>query len=219
MLVTSKGKTTTTKELIEGSIGMLIEALEAGRSEVLTAYLSAMAKFHYYSFGNVLLIAIQKPGATRVAGIYAWNQLGRRVKRGEKGIMILAPLVGRRRKKGEEQNERGAERADAKSANGAKSNGQLIGFRPVYVWERLSRDLWPSLCAPDRSRGDTQSVLSIAANTSSLNSSAVRNAPSCRGSSDRHLLAINPGSKRERQLQSTNRPGSPRLESRPAVST
>jgi hypothetical protein len=39
---------------------MLIEALEAGRSEVLTAYLSAMAKFYYYSFGNVLLIAIQR---------------------------------------------------------------------------------------------------------------------------------------------------------------
>ena len=50
MLVTSKGKATTTKELIESSIGVLIEALEAGRSEVLTAYLSAMAKFHYYSF-------------------------------------------------------------------------------------------------------------------------------------------------------------------------
>ena len=132
VLVTSKGKATTTKELIESSVGVLIEALEAGQSEVLTAYLSAMAKFHYYSFGNVLLIAMQKPGATRVAGIYAWNQLGRRVKRGEKGIMILAPLVGGRRKKGEEQNESDAEQTDA--------NGQLIGFRPVYVWDVLQTE-------------------------------------------------------------------------------
>ena len=103
MLVTSNGKATTTKELIEGSIGVLIEALEAGRSEVLTAYLSAMSKFHYYSFRNVLLIAVQKLGATRVAGIYAWNQSGRRVKRGEKGIMILAPMVGKKRNKRHEQ--------------------------------------------------------------------------------------------------------------------
>lgn len=57
---------------------------------------------------------MQKPGATRVAGIYAWNQLGRRVKRGEKGIMILAPMVGKKRKKGEEQGENDAEPADAK---------------------------------------------------------------------------------------------------------
>ena len=140
MLVTSKGKATTTKELIEGSIGVLIEALEAGRSEVLTAYLSAMAKFHYYSFGNVLLIAMQKPGATRVAGIYAWNQLGRRVKRGEKGIMILAPMVGKKRNKRQEQSESDAEQADAKSTDRTGGKVQLVGFRPVYVWDVLQTE-------------------------------------------------------------------------------
>jgi hypothetical protein len=81
--------------------------------------------------------------------IYAWNQLGRRVKRGEKGIMIRAPIVGRKRNTREEKSESDAEQADAKSTNGTKSNGSLIGFRPVYVWDRLSRDLRPSLCAPD----------------------------------------------------------------------
>ena len=40
----------------------------------------------------------QKPSATRVAGMYAWNQLGRRVNKGEKGIRILAPMTGVRRK-------------------------------------------------------------------------------------------------------------------------
>ena len=85
MLVTSKGKATTTKELIEGSIGVLSDTLESGHSEIPTSYLSAMAKCHYYSFGNILLIAMQKRDATRVAGMYSWNQPERRVKRGREG--------------------------------------------------------------------------------------------------------------------------------------
>ena len=71
----------------------LIQQLEAGRSDALTAYLTAMSRFHNYSFGNILEIARQKPDATRVAGMYAWNQLGRRVKKGEHGIRILAPII------------------------------------------------------------------------------------------------------------------------------
>ncbi len=63
--------------------------------KVLSQYLGAMAKFHTYSFGNVVLIARQKPSATNVAGVRTWNSLGRFVRRGEKGILILAPMVGR----------------------------------------------------------------------------------------------------------------------------
>ena len=139
MLVTSKGKAKTAKELIDASIGVLIDALESGHSEVLTAYLSAMAKFHYYSFGNVLLIAMQKPGATRVAGMYSWNQLGRRVRRGEKGIMIFAPMLSRKRKKqAEEQKE---EQPDATATDTERStDGRLVGFRPVYVWDVSQTD-------------------------------------------------------------------------------
>ena len=51
-----------TKEAVD----FLAAALESGHSEVLTAYLGAMAKFHTYSFGNVMLIARQKPDATNV---------------------------------------------------------------------------------------------------------------------------------------------------------
>ena len=76
------------------AVSYLVKALEAGDSEVLTEYLNAMARFHNYSFGNIMLIALQKPTATRVAGIRTWNSLGRFVKRGEKGIVILAPMVG-----------------------------------------------------------------------------------------------------------------------------
>ena len=79
------------------AVNHLVAALEAGHSEVLTQYLNAMARFHNYSFGNVMLIARQKPQASHVAGIRTWNSLGRFVKKGEKGILILAPMIGRKK--------------------------------------------------------------------------------------------------------------------------
>src|SRR5919197_1742338 len=54
------------------------------------------ARFHSYSFGNVLLIHVQRPDATRVAGFHKWLELGRHVRRGERGIAILAPITARR---------------------------------------------------------------------------------------------------------------------------
>jgi len=95
-------KPTSAQQLVRENVQYLIEQLEAGHSETLTAYLDAMVHFPSYSFGNVLLIARQKPEATNVAGMWAWNQLGRRVKRGEKGIAILAPMIGKSRKKREQ---------------------------------------------------------------------------------------------------------------------
>jgi hypothetical protein len=85
----------TAKEAIAANIQFLIQQLEAGRSEALTAYLDAMVHFHNYSFGNILAIARQNPQATNVAGMWTWNQLGRRVKKGEKGIAILAPIIAK----------------------------------------------------------------------------------------------------------------------------
>jgi hypothetical protein len=98
----STSKAQTAKEVIAANVKLLIEQLEAGHSEGLTAYLTAMGRFHTYSFGNILEIARQKPDATRVAGMYAWNQLGRKVIKGQKGIRILAPMIGVRRKKDKE---------------------------------------------------------------------------------------------------------------------
>jgi antirestriction protein ArdC len=115
----------TAKEMIAANVKCLIEQLEAGKSDALTAYLNAMSRFHNYSFGNVLEIARQRPSATRVAGMYAWNQLGRRVKKGEKGIRILAPIVGIKRKKDEE-----AEKDITK-----QNTRVLVGFRNAYVFD------------------------------------------------------------------------------------
>jgi hypothetical protein len=74
--------------------------------------------------------SLQKPDATNVAGLRTWNSLGRFVKRGEKGIFILAPMIGKKRTtKGEQTTEEGE----------AKSNGQTLryGFRAVYVFDCL----------------------------------------------------------------------------------
>lgn len=61
-------------------------------SEMYTEYLKTMSQFHNYSFNNTLLIAMQKPDATLVAGYQAWQKkFKRQVKRGEKGIQIIAP--------------------------------------------------------------------------------------------------------------------------------
>ena len=89
-------KPQTSKEVIAANVKLLIEQLEAGHSEGLTAYLTAMGKFHNYSFGNILEIARQMPSASRVAGMYAWNQLGRRVKKGQKGRAFRHPRPHRR---------------------------------------------------------------------------------------------------------------------------
>ena len=115
----------TAKEVIAANVKSLIEQLEAGHSDALTAYLDAMSRFQNYSFGNILEIARQRPTATRVAGLYAWNQLGRKVKKGEKGIRILAPIIGIKRKKDEE-----AEKDITK-----QNTRVLVGFRNAYVFD------------------------------------------------------------------------------------
>ncbi len=55
-------------------------------------YLKAMSAFHNYSFRNVVLIFLQNPSATHVAGFETWKKLGRYVRRGETGISIFAPI-------------------------------------------------------------------------------------------------------------------------------
>ena len=117
-------KPVSAQQLVRENVQYLIEQLEAGHSEALTAFLRAMAIFREYSFGNQTAIARQRPSATRVAGIYAWNQLGRFVNKGEKGIAILAPVIGKRSKHSQDVSN---EQTDA-------NRSALLGFRRVYVW-------------------------------------------------------------------------------------
>jgi antirestriction protein ArdC len=91
------------------------------------AMLQVAARFPRYSANNVLLITAQRPDATTVAGLRTWNTLGRRVRKGERGIAILAPCTYRPQAKPGET----ADRADPDRAEGRV----LRGFRVAYVFD------------------------------------------------------------------------------------
>jgi len=96
--------------------------LEEGVQALVTSsdWLKALAfaaRFHNYSFGNTLLIHLQCPGASRVAGYRTWEKLGRHVKRGERGIAILAPVLFKRETEADEEIQ------------------VLRGFRVVHVFD------------------------------------------------------------------------------------
>jgi antirestriction protein ArdC len=114
------------KQIASKAIEQLSEALERGHSETLRNYLAAMAKFHRYSLHNLILIVSQRPDATRVAGFHTWKQLGRNVKKGAKGIMILAPVVLRKNRE-----EATSEEDQSKTA---------VYFRAVYVFDQMDTD-------------------------------------------------------------------------------
>lgn len=72
-------------ERIENLIHQVAEQTDEARREVISRYLDFLAAFHQYSFVNCMMIAVQRPDATRVASLRTWNKLGRKVKkRGER---------------------------------------------------------------------------------------------------------------------------------------
>jgi antirestriction protein ArdC len=109
------------KALSENALNQLMAALERGQSEALKLYLEVMSRFHRYSWGNALMIYSQRPNATRVAGFRAWHRLGRYVRKGEKGIVILAPMVGKKKSAGDELTE--------------DEQTRLFGFRAAHVFD------------------------------------------------------------------------------------
>lgn len=83
--------------------------------------LQVASTFHRYSFNNVMLILMQRPDATRVAGYRAWQQLGRHVRKGETALRIFAPIV----------------RKDAADDDAGDTTEQrrLVGFKAVPVFD------------------------------------------------------------------------------------
>src|SRR5437899_5164821 len=114
------------RKMAEEALNRLSAALEAGRSDTLNQYLAAMGRFHRYSWGNVLLINSQRPGATQVAGFHTWHDLGRWVKKGEKGIMIFAPVLVK---------QKDADPAGKETAAKRDEVFRLTGFRTAYVFD------------------------------------------------------------------------------------
>jgi antirestriction protein ArdC len=87
------------------------------------AYLTAQSRFHRYSFRNLLLILEQSPNAIRVAGFHDWLKHSRHVRKGEKGIAILAPMKWQKH-----------DEATGETASG------ISGFRVVYVFDIAQTD-------------------------------------------------------------------------------
>lgn len=91
----------------------ILKSLEAGVADLFSSeryidYLKTMAKFHNYSFNNTILITMQRPDATLVTGYRNWQSMGRQVRKGEKGITIIAPIPVKRKQQREmlDENER-----------------------------------------------------------------------------------------------------------------
>ena len=101
-------------------------------------YLKKIALFRKYSFGNTLFIVLQKPSATRVAGLKTWNRLGRYVKKGEKGIVIFAPMFGKQKRQESTDGEQDLveEGGQIDETDGTR----LIGFKAVYVYDIAQTD-------------------------------------------------------------------------------
>jgi DNA primase len=109
----------------------LMRRLEEGllrltATEEWRRWLNLQARLHEYSFGNVLLILSQRPDATLVAGFQTWRALGRRVKRGERGIRILAPVTVRLEREVAPVELHGEER---------RTQRQVVTFRVVTVFD------------------------------------------------------------------------------------
>ena len=108
------------KQLSESAIAQLMDALERGQSEALKALSRRDVPLSPLLMGQILLIYSQRPDATHVAGFHAWLKLRRFVRKGEKGIVILAPMVGRKK-------------SDDDLTEDAQT--RLFGFRAAHVFD------------------------------------------------------------------------------------
>ena len=117
-------KTEQVKQVTDHALEQLMTALEQGKSTTLSRYLAAMARFHRYSFHNIMLIYTQMENASRIAGFHTWRKLGRFVRKGEKGILILAPMVFKRT-------------AEVAAEN---DDDKIVRFKAAYVFDVTQTD-------------------------------------------------------------------------------
>src|SRR5690349_13504990 len=123
---TKKMKVEEVKQITNQALEELAASLESGHSQALTAYLQTMALFPKYSLNNLFLIARQRPDARRVAGYQTWRKLGRFVRKGEKGIAIIAPLIRRK--------------AEVDSLESADERSVVSGFKVAHVFSEEQTD-------------------------------------------------------------------------------
>jgi hypothetical protein len=111
-------------------------------------WLKAAATLHRYSFRNVVLIMLQKPGATTVAGYRDWQKLDRQVVRGEAGIRILAPVYVQQQKDAvDEERTREGEKTSSAPKNQPRKRRALVGFKVTSVFD-ISQTVGEPLAGP-----------------------------------------------------------------------
>ena len=137
----------------EARIATLVQQLEHGVASIQSSddfkqWLKVASRFHTYSVNNQLLILFQFPNATRVAGYRTWQSLGRQVKKGAKGISILAP--------------RPFERIIKDEANGTEEIAKGISFKTVSVFDisQTEGEALPKM-TPDQLQGQEGEELYI----------------------------------------------------------
>lgn len=126
-----KSKYEKTSEQKQEEIQKIMKQLETGvenlfRSDKYKDWLVTMSKFHTYSFHNTVLIMMQRPDATHVAGFKKWKEFGRHVRKGEKSIAILAPRLITK----QNENEDGT----------IETQKVCVGFFPVRVFDISQTD-------------------------------------------------------------------------------
>jgi hypothetical protein len=142
----------TVQARLEALHGRLLDAVsDLTSADGWQQMLRTAAALPTYSPHNVLLITTQRPDATAVAGFHTWKELGRSVRKGEKGIAILAPVLRRSTVERDSPGEAGPEavlpsRTDAQH-DGSAPPRRLSGFRIVHVFD-VSQTDGPDLPAP-----------------------------------------------------------------------
>src|SRR5471032_3353441 len=116
-----------------------VEQLRAATTALLTSegwqrWLRTRSRFHRYSLRNTLLIAVQCPPATHVAGFRRWLELGRCVRKGEKAIRIFAPVRSRR--------------TDSGQNDATAGEQQVVGFRLATVFDVSQTEPLPGVEPP-----------------------------------------------------------------------
>ncbi|QTE30060.1 ArdC family protein [Pengzhenrongella sicca] len=166
-MVARRGDWPTPEEKLNALHAKLVAAVEElASSDAWHRMLVVAARFPTYSPSNILLIATQRPDATRVAGFRTWSNLGRHVNKGEHGIAILAPCLYR----GDPDDARADTDAAAKPAAppdaaaaakpGPVERRHLRGFRVVHVFDLSQTDGEPLPdVAPELLRGEPPAEL------------------------------------------------------------
>ena len=125
------------QEKIKAALNRIEDSLAAiNTDEDWLKFLSFQAQFYNYSFGNAMLIFSQNPNATYVKGYKAWNQLGRYVKKGSKGLAILAPCIRKVEVFKEPENKNLYHDEEAEK----EIRKVVSGFRIAYVYDIADTD-------------------------------------------------------------------------------